>query len=225
LYRSIIFEYNKLITDYDTKLGRYSSSEDPEEHRKLYRDLVDMSNKLRKFPFDIDELCTRPISPTRLGNIINEYESYPKVQYGMNFNVFWSRLWQIISKDSRDDLDFRAAKADFLIYILTIWILFSPVITYRVSTNFGIPAIFIIILCFLIALILYDIAVLAHENYGDYVKATFDLYRIDLAKKLGIPISLCPRRDEMAIWEKYNEFLHHCDVPESVSQLNNIIER
>ncbi|MFA6373074.1 MAG: hypothetical protein WCW68_10645 [Methanothrix sp.] len=222
MYKSLIFEFKKLINDYDIKLEKLSNTEDTEEYRKLNHDLVNMSNKLRQLPFNMDKLYTYPVSPTRLGNVINEYESYPKMQYGMNFNVFWSRLWHIMSKDSRDDLDFRGAKADFLIYLLAIWIIFIPFVTYSFYDSIGSDVVLIILLYIIITLVLYDVSVLAHENYGSYVKAAFDTYRIDLAKKLDIPISLCPKKEERSIWLKYKEFLEHYEGPESIPELNDI---
>ncbi|MCK9566247.1 MAG: hypothetical protein M0Q43_09385, partial [Methanothrix sp.] len=57
---------------------------------------------------------------------------------------------------------------------------------------------------------------------GGYVKAAFDTYRIDLAKRLGIPISLCPKKEERSIWFNYKEFLEHYEGPESIHELNDI---
>lgn len=225
MYSSLISEFNKLINEYDPKYDRSLCTENPEECRELNHDLGKMSNKLCQYPFDEDRSYTYPISATRLGNVINEYESYSKILYGMDFSIFWSRLWHLMSKDNRDDLDLQGAKADFTIYLLTIWIIFIPLITYSFYNLIGSIAVLIAVVCIFIALGLYDVGVLAHVNYGCYVKAAFDTYRIDLAKKLDIPISLCPNIEERSVWKKYSEFLAHYDGLESISEMNDIKRR
>lgn len=225
MYQSLISEVKKLIDNYDLKYETWVHSDNPEERRELNHDLGKMSNKLCQYPFDGDRSYTYPISATRLGNVINEYESYSKILYGMDFCVFWSRLWHLMSKDSREDLDLQGAKADFIIYLLTIWIIFIPLIIYSFYNLIGSIAVLIAVVCIFITLGLYDVGVLAHVNYGCYVKAAFDTYRIDLAKKLDIPISLCPNTDERSVWQKYSKFLAYYDGLESIPEMNDIKRR
>jgi len=46
------------------------------------------------------------------------------------------------------------------------------------------------------------------------VKAAFDVHRIDYAKKLGIPVSLCPKKNERLLWMAYREYLEEYNIPE-----------
>ena len=93
---------------------------------------------MREFPFNSELNQVYPRTPTRLGNVITEYESYSEEQYGMNFHVFWSRIWHILPKSCKDDLDIRGAKADSAVYLLSIWIIFFPFIGYSAYGLIGI---------------------------------------------------------------------------------------
>ena len=46
-----------------------------------------------------------------------------------------------------------------------------------------------------------------HKNYGRFIKAIFDIYRFDLAKKLKITISYTPNEDEIEKWHQYRIYL------------------
>ncbi len=215
IYCCLLQDFNELESNYETKMEKRSQSGDSETIRRLTKDIVDMSNKFRSFPFNSEKCMTYPSAPTRLGNVIMEYESYSEVQYGMSFNVFWSRIWQIMPIDSRKDVDVRGARADFLTYLLFLWIVFFPFMLYNFYNIICIISIVIFTLLWMIsAVILYDIAISAHESYGGYVKASFDINRVDLARKLNISFSLCPRRYERNLWKEYGEYLGDYDESE-----------
>lgn len=57
--------------------------------------------------FPIDRKTGKPAAryPTRLGNLLASFETYPTVKYGLDGVFFWPRLWVAIDKDLRDELD------------------------------------------------------------------------------------------------------------------------
>lgn len=219
LRSQLINGFDKLGSRYDSYLAEKrnpATSQDRKE--KLEENMVDMSHKLRENPFNTEKEMLYPSAPTRLGNIIIEYESYTDAQYGMNFNVFWSRIWQIMPKDNRDDLDLRAARADFSVYLLLIWVAFLPFMGWSAYNLIGGTAIIYFgIPWLIIAELIYLGAIRSHESYGGYVKAAFDSCRIDFAQKVDIPISLCPNRDQKFLWQEYGKFLEDYDDPEQDS--------
>lgn len=209
IYSLMLDDFNGLVKNYEFKREmRKRQSANSDKYRSLTNEIISMSDKLRAYPFDIELGMTHPRAPTKLGNTIIEYESYSDVQYGMDFNVFWSRIWQVMSVDNRNDLDIRGARADFTVYLLFIWTIFFPFMAYSFYKIYGIgETILFLIFWMLGSKVIYNAAILLHNNYGGYIKAAFDVWRIDLAKKLAIPISLCPKRDERALWQEYREFL------------------
>lgn len=44
-------------------------------------------------------------APTRLGNIIESFENYPDVKYGLDSVFYWYRLWVVLDKDLREEID------------------------------------------------------------------------------------------------------------------------
>jgi hypothetical protein len=55
--------------------------------------------------------------PTKLGNVIESYETYPKVKYGLDAVFYWYRLWVVLDKDLREEIDSAQAVVDSTIYI------------------------------------------------------------------------------------------------------------
>lgn len=195
-----ITKYIKLI---DTLTVSRKEMEIDPQNDQAYDLNIRCSNKLKMYPFDKDKKYYYPQTWTRLGNIIAEYENYSKVCYGMSFNVFWQRLWYLLSKDVQDDISERGAKADFFSYMAFLFLIYSPfagfgwysqVKIFMVSLPYlpnwsHFPLVWLISFAssFLIFYILYDMATRAHENYGGYIEALFDLHQADILKLLRYP--------------------------------------
>lgn len=198
--RVFAWRYSKELLKYEkdkNELSRLIKGErDPSsEHR-----ILSLSGKIRKNPFNktISPNFFKPITWTRLGNIIEEYQTYSEVCYGMRFNVFFYRLWYVLSKDEQDDIEQRGAKADFLSYMSFLFLLYSPVAGFGLFSQIGGKSIiglsgyrlgiFVWILAFicsfLIHRIFYECSLSAHENYGGYIKALFDVHHKDLIEIL-----------------------------------------
>lgn len=244
MYRRELGTYKKLDSNLEQKVNELESKskEFPEkttdiektkieeEIIKLNMEIKNISTKMREYPYDPEEKFRskrHPVECTNLGNIIAEYESYPKEQYGMDFGVFWYHMWLILPKEIRDEIDISAAKSDFLVYLSFIFLIAPLLITIKVFfikdtiyvavrdfihfdhflLNVLSFLVLMVIFSLLISYLFYRISILAHKSYGRYIKSLFDIYRIDLSKKAGIAIPLCPNKDEREIWAEYGKFL------------------
>jgi hypothetical protein len=79
------------------------------------RRYLEASTELRRFPISEEgEFVAR--YPTRLGNLIASYEEYSRRAYGMDSAFYWPRLWLLLEKDLRDELDSHQAFADSAVY-------------------------------------------------------------------------------------------------------------
>ena len=184
---------------------------------------IDAPSKEREYPYDPYKKRRYPQEATRLGNVMAEYESYSKVQYGMNMNVFWPHLRYILTKEQREYLDIKGAKVDFLIYISFIFLIYTPFagigLSYQLTDInwndikihdlfvFSIISIVISLISLLISYLFYTISIPALIIYGKQVKALFDIDRVELAEKFNIKISSIPNEEEIENWKKLGTFL------------------
>lgn len=188
--------------------------EDKKELLEINYEASKLGDEVRKFPYNPDKgfySKRYPEEATIFGNVLAEYESYSEKQYGMHIMVFWPHLWLILPKELKEDLDLRGAKADFLVYLSFIFL--SYTLIGGVGFYFQ-QKLLIAIICILVSLFLcfffYEISIQVHKSYGRYIKAVFDIYRVDLAKKLKADIvvtNLIPDEAERNSWRKYRKHL------------------
>ncbi|HXI23478.1 MAG TPA: hypothetical protein VNG71_06360, partial [Pyrinomonadaceae bacterium] len=55
--------------------------------------------------------------PSRLGNLLNAFETYSERIYGLNSIFYWWRIWLTLDKDTREEIDNSQALADSSIYV------------------------------------------------------------------------------------------------------------
>lgn len=206
--RFFSWRYSKELKKYEKDKNNLAMLCKGEKDSSSEHRILSLSSKIRKNPFDrtITPNFFKPITWTRLGNIIEEYQTYSEVCYGMRFNVFFYRLWYVLSKDEQDDIEQRGAKADFLSYMSFLFLIYSPVAGFGLFSQisgaslFGLSGYrlgaFTWILAFIFSIIIhrifYECSLSAHENYGGYVKALFDVHHKDL-------IEILPSSDQKEI--------------------------
>jgi len=193
-----VFEwrYSKELEKYEKNKNELMQLNNGKKNSRSEQRILYLSSKIRKNPFDksINPKFFRPITWTRLGNIIEEYQTYPEVCYGMRFNVFFYRLWYVLSKDEQEDIEQRGAKADFLSYMSFLFLLYSLAAGFGWFSQISDMSIIglsgyklgvvIWVLCFILSILIhrifYECSISAHENYGGYIKALFDVHHKDL---------------------------------------------
>ncbi|KAF5413539.1 MAG: hypothetical protein C5S49_08300 [Candidatus Methanogaster sp.] len=212
----------------DQKREIRAKNEQIKEYKEDLAGLIHKSSKLwaevRKFPYNPDKgyYSERyPEEATIFGNVLAEYEGYSEKQYGMHMMVFWQHLWFILPNELKEDLDLRGAKADFTVYLSFVFLSYALIggigfylqrTTWVSISTYDIPLGAII--CFFISIVLcflfYYISISIHKSYGRYIKAVFDLYRVDLAEKLKMSINTVnsvPDDAEREKWRKYWKYL------------------
>ncbi|MGH3915375.1 MAG: hypothetical protein ACRDTC_18500 [Pseudonocardiaceae bacterium] len=155
------------------------------------------------YPEDSDAIL-----PTRLGNIIRAAEDYSESRYGADYLVVWPRLAHLCSERFVQDYELVRANVDFLLVVSFLSALFGflggsivliysgPVALFLASVLFG----------FGLAHLSYSSAVSAAVEYGEQIRASVDLYRLDLLRQLKFrqPSNVL---EETAIWSEFDDFL------------------
>jgi hypothetical protein len=159
-----------------------------EEHDELVR----LDWQQQHFPLE------HQIMPTRLGNLLRSAESYPSERYGIDAIVCWPRLWLVLPETTKKDL--QSARADLDSSARTwLWCLMFMV--------WGIWVRWLAPLGFISAVFTYYCwATSAASNYGELIRATFDLYRHLLYESLRWHLPANPD-EERRVGKELTEYL------------------
>jgi len=129
------------------------------------------------------------VRASTLGNIIASYNLYPYKRYAMEAEVFWPRLRKVLPEeytefvqDQQILLDFSLAMATLSGIYAILGLIGGPWIWYRPSVWLPLGAAGL--LC---CLFFYRVAVQTAERFGDLVRSSFDLFRLDLMEALHRP--------------------------------------
>lgn len=152
--------------------------------------------------FPIDEGGDAYVAhPTRLGNLIEAFETYPKVKYGLDAIFYWYRLWVALDKDLREEIENTQSVVDSTIYVtfafyLSGLIMFgyasaislsgcahylgwlSPLHLPYVPTPLWLCVLGVI--CLIVGYLIYRLSLTAHVQYGELFKSVFDQFRAKL---------------------------------------------
>jgi hypothetical protein len=142
--------------------------------------------------------------PTRLGNLIEAYEKYPEIKYGMDSVFYWLRLWVIIDKDLREEVDDAQSVVDSTVYISFAFYL-SGVMMFVYAgieaagqVHWGgswlsylgnihlpyVPVSSVLVRmglsCLVAGFVIYRLSLTAHATFGELFKSVFDMHRTKL---------------------------------------------
>ena len=126
--------------------------------------------------------------PTRLGNAIRAFELYSKDVYGADSIPLWLHLSAVVSKEFQTALDDARAQFNCAINICFFAACVSLLAAIRVVAPFDASSLVFIgaaVLAALISRLAYIFSIHLAYAWGDLVKAAFDCFLPDLAKKLG----------------------------------------
>lgn len=146
----------------------------------------------RRFPSD-------DVLPTALGNVLAAAEARAGREYGYDAVVVWPRLYPVLDEQMRAVVDDRRNTLDVLVRI-SVTAFFTAVVTavllFRAGWWLLIPAGFLVL-----SRIAYRGAVHAAGEYGESLRAAFDLTRFDLLRRLHLKLP-DTQRDERALADK-----------------------
>ncbi len=152
------------------------------------------------FPLSDGERDSREVYyPTRLGNLIAEFEQYPSRKYDMDGVFFWYRVWLHVPKDLREELDQHQALADSSLYTVAVVFLgaFASV-AYAILSATGhpiqpasvAPGAWLMLSVVLVGAGygLYRASLPVHASYGRFFKAMFDqfAFKVTTAEVLDV---------------------------------------
>ena len=149
------------------------------------------------------------LMPTRLGNILRASEIYALDRYGIDSVIIWTRLNPLLTdkatislQDSKIAMDFMLLMSVLATTITLIWCPLLAIFTNHLG---------LFLLCALgwpFAWICYQNAVQRSFDYGEELKAIFDLYRHELLKALNrpIPADIDAERKE---WQALSFFFYY----------------
>jgi hypothetical protein len=148
--------------------------------------------QLSDFPLVPQIAIYRPLWPTQIGNIIAEFEQYPRIKYGLDAVFFWPRIWISIDRDLREEIDNQQAHADGLLYLSLAFAIAVPIMVIYALIDLASPNampispgwvidLFFATGCAIMAMLSYYLTLHAQRHFGATFKATFDQYRHNLA--------------------------------------------
>ncbi|MDO8206684.1 MAG: hypothetical protein Q7T38_02560 [Gallionella sp.] len=137
------------------------------------------------------------VLPTEFGNVMRAFETYSTVMYGMDSIPLWPRLSAIIPEAYMEALNAARAKMDFTINMVYLAAVIFMVYCIFAALTETLPALWIAGLAILIMWGAYRMAIINAIQWGNLVKSSFDLYRYDLLKQMGLerPASWEQERD------------------------------
>ncbi|HEX6911147.1 MAG TPA: hypothetical protein VF142_12165 [Longimicrobium sp.] len=163
--------------------------------------------EIRRFPLN-EGGEPEAAMPTRLGNLIIAYETYPERRYGADAIFYWYRIWLMLDKDLREELDARQAVADSGLYACAallasavLWIAYAlllpltagvrPAAGFHAALDGQLPASMAILAIagafLLLARAAYWTSLSPQAQYGETFKSVFDLYerRVDVGRVIS----------------------------------------
>lgn len=140
------------------------------------------------------------VLPTRFGNILRAFEVYPRVVYGVESTVGWTRLHGAIPREYRELINDEKSQVDFWVNVwFTAWLcllIYAALAVYAQS----LPAPWIPAAAIAVAYCANQGACQVAYSWGVLVMSSFDLYREDLAAKLGLRLPRTIDR-EREMWQ------------------------
>jgi hypothetical protein len=157
----------------------------------------------RFYPHDRDKLL-----PTRIGNAIRAFESHSNVRWGLDGVTIWPRVEMLLSADERDlQVD---AKINFYVFINAAtgaFVVGACLVIDKGMNAPGSPLYWpLYAVPFMLAYALYRAALGPVVDWGNTVRASMDLHRLEIFEKLGVraPTSFS---DERALADRVNKAL------------------
>jgi hypothetical protein len=199
--------------------GRYSGEDLAPVFRAVKLKLKDWNDTAKlRYQTDIAALDRRfgsypTVKATKLGNIVASYNEYASKRYRMEAEIFWPRLQKVIKPDflalvqePRILLDFALTMASLstLYGVLTLivgpWLWFNYWLWVPLAL-FG----------FTISFFFYQVCVSAALQLGELIRASFDLFRLDLMAALQQPPPESFKKEQEQ-WERFSQLVVYGDA-------------
>jgi len=230
---------NELLRNEDEAYKLSNSAEGPKKRLFTKRNL-EAWVQIRAFPIDEEQGKYEARYPTRLGNLLTAYETYPDIRYGLDGVFYWSRIWLRLDKDLREELDTKQAVADSGIYLsfalylnAVIWSVYSLRFIEQTKISDHLPKIIdpqiVALSLFLLAYTVYRLSLYGQTQYGEAFKSVFDdnERKIDVSsvvKRVAAIIgdssilNLDRREQFLIAWRYLHNYRVRCTKPECLKR-------
>lgn len=212
------------------RLKKLIEAANPATRRENDAAFTEVLLELSYFPIDEDG-NPYVIYPTKLGNLLAAYEKYPYIKYGLDSVFYWYRLWVVLDKDLRDEIDNHQALPDSAVYItiaLGVAALVLPI--YAVlqfcgmqlaHVSFWWVPLVLAVVAFMVAWFVYRFSLYTHAQFGEFYKALFDQFRsrlqfedvVDEVRKISKDMSLEYETDPKKARAVWRYLRHHMVWP------------
>ncbi|MDX6623841.1 MAG: hypothetical protein QOE75_1773 [Solirubrobacterales bacterium] len=162
----------------------------------------------RTFPVYPDPLEKMDVAPTRLGNVLRSAETYPKSRYGVDAVRFWPRLFPLIEDPIVSSMVASRTSMEFLLcvsFLAGLYTLVASVVMILMAA----PTLWIYIALgvgTVVSFASYFGALGPASTYGEQVRTAYDLYRLELIRKLNYPLP-ATLAEEHRTWAELTLFL------------------
>ena len=124
--------------------------------------------------------------PTRLGNILQAFESRPAVRYGLNTELCWPRLWMLLPDGAKQEITEARSRLSFAAQVWIWGVLFT---VWTAWAWWALPVgILTAILAYLRMLVVAGV-------YGELLESCFDIHRHLLYTALRWPLPATPAEE------------------------------
>jgi hypothetical protein len=140
------------------------------------------------------------IKPTRFGNVVGAYESYPATRFKLDYAVAWKRIDLLLSAREVELQAFARADVEAFLNIAVLAVpAGAAVLVERLVHPSPVAASvggFLVV-----SLLCYRLAVRAERRFGNEQRACFDLHRLELHQRFGLRPPASPGEEkEAAQW-------------------------
>jgi hypothetical protein len=153
------------------------------------------------------------IRATKLGNIIASYNEYASKRYKMEAEIFWPRLQQVVKPEFLALVQEPRILLDFALTTTSLGILYSflnlaigPWLWFNYRF-WGALA----IIGFVISYFFYQVSVSAAIQLGEMMRASFDLFRLELMSALELPHPASFKKEQEQ-WQQLSELVVYGDA-------------
>lgn len=162
--------------------------------RKSYGDVL--RQLAQEFPHE-----RRFVLPSRFGNALRAFEVYSEVVYGLDAITGWSRLSALIPGELKTQLDDAKAQVDFWVNIWFGTMVMLVLYACLALAGRSLPVFpFLPAAAMVVALLAAFFARQMVYGWGALVMSVFDLYRKDLADKMGLKLPRSVEK-EREMWD------------------------
>src|ERR1039458_3373217 len=174
-------------------------------------DLIEAQRVLARMANDQYPSGADLVLPTRLGNVIRSFETYPLHQYGLPAIAVWPRLQAVIPTTYAQALDGAQTSFNFMLNCSFLSAVLAVLLTicglrwrhpWQADVDHSWMAWLVVVI--VLPRLFYNAAIGQAAEWGTQVRTAFDLYRGLLLAQLGYEFKPETPAEERRIWEAIN---------------------